>query len=244
VGKTSEEITAFLTPENAKNYLVLTGDQREEYKKSQGKILRSSTMCIAIYPGEHAGHRNNLELDREWIGKIGLPSCLSSEEDVLFFAQHMYNQLEIIKNQSASGNRKKSSLNPQLTLSLKSKTLLLPQEKMGVESSEFKRFYKAPTTQSSASTIKSAILNKESGKAYLTVLWSDKRFKWVLVAVDCSNGEILNYSKFDSFKPSLTKQKANSETEFLSIYRSKSKIGLMEMKYLGKEITKAEMENR
>jgi hypothetical protein len=241
IGKTADEITAMLTPENAFKYLVLTGDQREEYRKSQGKIQQGTIMSIVLYTGEHAGNRNNLDLDRSWLCKMGLPSCLVSEQEIQFFAQHISNQIDFVKTQSASGNRKKSTLQTQDVLSLKTKTLLIPENKIDVDQQDIERYYKAPFKLASTSEIKSAISSNQEATAYLTVLWSDKQFRWILTAIDCKTGVILNYSKYDAFKPNFLKSKFSPESDFLSIYRAKANIGLMEIKYLGKEITKAEM---
>ena len=80
---------------------------------------------------------------------------------------------------------------------------------------------------------------KQKVVAYLTLVWSDHNFMWALAAVDCVTNTILVVYKSQNHKPSFTKKGYDSETEFLSIYRSKSKVILSEVKCLGKAVTKS-----
>ena len=242
-GKTAEEITALLTLEESRKYVVLTGDVREEQRVSQGKVQVDMVTAIVLYAGENAGYRNSRTVDREWIAKMSLPSCLVSEEEIQFFAQHVSNQLEVVKNATHSSNRKKSKIDPKTTLSIREMTLLLPTEQMDVEEAMYSKYYKWPTQLASKSEIQQAVSAKKENTAYLTVLWNDKRFEWSLVAVSCSSGEILAVARFTEFEANLLKKKFDAE-DFLSIYRSGVKLDLTVMKYLGKEVTKAEMNAR
>lgn len=244
MGKTEEEINALLTPENASKYLVMTGDSKEEQKTYQGKHLLEEVVSIAIYPGEKAGQRNFLEVNREWIAKMGLPSCLVSEQEVKFFNDLIRNQIEMVKDEENRTNRKKSEIPQELTLSLKNKTLLLPSEKMEVTESEFSKYYKWPTKSVSSDEVKKAVSEGTPGLAYLTVLWNDKKFEWCLVAIDCETSQILATARFTEFNPAFLKKKFDANRDFLTIYRSKSKVSLVEMKYLGKTVTKAETPTR
>ncbi|MGB0404176.1 MAG: hypothetical protein ACPGEG_08775 [Salibacteraceae bacterium] len=240
LGKTEEEINALLTPQNAKQYLVLTGDSKEEQKVYKGKHLLQEVVSIAIYPGENAGKRNYLDVNREWVGKMGLPSCLVSEEEVMFFVHHLANHIQMVKGKENPTNRKKSVISKEMTLSLKNKTLLLPQEKMALTEADFSKYYKEKTKMVSVSEIKSAVSENKAGFAYLNVLWNDKRFEWDLVVVDCESSQVLATCRYDGFRVALMKKKFDTQSEFLPIYRTKSQIGLVEMKFLGKSITKAE----
>lgn len=242
-GKSAEEITAMLTPEEARKYLVLTGDVREEQRVSQGKIQVDMVTAIVLYAGENAGYRNDRTVDREWIAKMSLPSCLLSEEEILFFTQHVANQLESIKNASHSSNRKKSKIDPKTTLTIREMTLLLPQEVMDVEEAQFANYYKWPVQLANQSEVQQAVASKKENTAYLTVLWNDKRFEWSLVAISCANGEVLAVARYTEFESDLMKKNFDPQ-EFLSIYRSGVKLGLVPMKFLGKEVTKAEMNAR
>ncbi|MBD79010.1 MAG: hypothetical protein CL840_08835 [Crocinitomicaceae bacterium] len=239
-GMTAEEINALLTPENASKYLVLTGDAKQESRTVQGKNQFAEIQSIILYPGENAGNRNNADLDREWIFKLGLPSCLVSEEEVLFLSQHMYKYISSMWDKPKSGNRKKSKIPPASTLSLKEKTLLIPADICEVDEAMIGKYYKTSFKLASRDEIKSAINNKQKGSAYLTVLWSDHKFEWTTFAIDCETGEVLAFARNSDFKESIAKKSFDANTEYLSIYRSKSKINLMGIKYLGKAITKAE----
>lgn len=240
-GMTANEITALLTPENARKYLVLTGDEREETRSSKGKYEFGKTISIVLYPGENAGRRNDINIDREWICKMALPSCLVAEEEVLFFSQQMALQVQMVQGHTASSNRKKMVINKDLTLSLKDKTLLLDKETTSTSPNEFSKYYSGKAELVDRSVIKNAINNKEAGKVYLSIIWNDKAFKWYIVAIDCQTGNILASCKVDGFKPNLMKKKFDASTQFLPLYRAKYSVGLMPIKYLGKAITKAEM---
>jgi len=238
-GMTIEEIDALLTPENASKYLVLTGDAHQEFRTIQGKNEYAEVQSIALYPGEYAGQRNNAELGREWIVKLGLPSCLVSEQEVMFLSTFMTTYISSMWDKPNSRNKKKSKLAPASTLSLKEKTLLIPADFTDVEETMIAKYYKSPIKMASRSEIKSAIDSKQKGMAYLTVVWSDHKFMWALAAIDCESNEVLAVSKFETFKPAFVKKEFDSNTEFLSIYRSKTKVALPEIKYLGKELIKA-----
>lgn len=240
MGKTEEEINALLTPENASKYLVMTGDSKEEQKTYQGKHLLEEVVSIAIYPGEKAGQRNFLEVNREWIAKMGLPSCLVSEQEVKFFNDLIRNQIEMVKDEENKTNRKKSEIPQELTLSLKNKTLLLPSEKMEVTDAEFSKYYKWPTKKVTSEEVKKAVSDATTGLAYLTVLWNDKKFEWCLAAIDCETSQILATARFTDFNPAFLKKKFDANRDFLTIYRSKTNVTLVEMKFLGKSIIKAE----
>lgn len=239
IGKSAEDLNSFLQPGISDKYLVLTGDAHQEYRTVQGKNEYAEVQSITLYPGEYAGQRNNAELGREWIVKLGLPSCLSSEEEVVFLSSFMEAHVNAMKNKPNSKNKKKSKLDPALTILLSGKTLLIPDEVTEVEESDIAKYYKSPSKLANRGEIKSAINRKQKGMAYLTVVWSDHKFMWVLAAVDCETNTILAVSKFQNYKPNFTKKGYDSETQFLSIYRSKSKVTLSEIKWLGKEVTKA-----
>lgn len=238
-GMTVEEIDALLTPENANKYVILTGDAHQEFRTVGGKNEYAEVQSIALYPGEHAGHRNDAELGREWIMKLGMPSCLVSEQEVMFLSAFMNKYISDMWEKPNSNNKKKSKLSPKATLTLNEKTLLIPSEVTEVEETMITKYYKGPIKIASQSEVKTAIDQKQKDSAYLTVVWSDHKFMWSLAAIDCETNEVLAVSKFENFKPSFTKKQFDSNTEFLSIYRSKTKVALPEVKYLGKELTKA-----
>ena len=157
----------------------------------------------------------------------------------MFLSTFMQTYISDMWEKPNSRNKKKSKLAPAATLSLNDKTLLIPSDITDVEANMISKYYKGPVNMASRTEIKNAINSKKKGMTYLTVLWSDHKFMWALAALDCETNKVLAVSKFQTFKSNFTKKEFDSETEFLSIYRSKTKIGLPEIKYLGKELTKA-----
>lgn len=228
--KTSDEITAILTPENAFKYMILTGDEKME-AKSYGSSA-APVIGMVLYLGENAMIRNELNIDRKFVFKVSFPSCVVSEAEVLFICQHFENYL----NNSVANNQKKSVIPVDKTQSIQNLTLLIPNNATELELAAIKKAYKYPCELVDPSVITKNILAKSTGFAYLNILWSDKRFAWESVIISCENSEVLSSAKNDYFKATVNKKKWDKATQPLAICRSKSKLAAYEFKTLNKSV--------
>ena len=228
--KTTGEITAMLTPENAFKYMVLTGDEKMEATYNGSSA--ASVVGMVLYLGENAMRRNELNIDRKFVFKVSFPSCVISEAEVLFICQHFKNYL----NNSVPNNQKKSVIPVEKTQSIQNLTLLIPNNATELDIAAIKKAYKYPCKLVAPSEIEKNILAKTAGFAYVNILWSDKRFAWESVIISCVNSKVLTTAKNDYFKAAVNKKKWDKATQPLAICRTKSKLAAYEFKSINKTI--------
>ena len=231
--KTTDEITAMLTPEDAFKYMVLTGDEKMEAKHNGSSA--AAVIGIVLYLGENAMIRNDINIDRKFVFKVSFPSCVISEAEVLFICQHFENYL----NNSVPNNQKKSVIPAEKTQSIQNLTLLIPNNATELDIAAIKKAYKYPCKLVAPGEIEKNILAKSADFAYLNILWSDKRFAWESIIISCKNSEVLTTAKNDYFKASVNKKKWDKTTQPIAICRTKSKLAVYEFKSLNKTVFNA-----
>lgn len=231
----SKEIDALLTPDNASKYMVLTGDQKMEAKKSGGTMISSPVVGFVLYLGENAMIRNELNIDRKFIFKVSFPSCINDESEVQFICQHF----KIYFQNPEAVNQKKTIIPIERTASVQNMTVLFPKSSTELTAAEIKKNYHFPFEIQDDNRVRKAILDKKPNCAYPNVIWSDKKFAWVTVLVSCATGEVLSTSKNSYFKATPTKRKFDPNTQFLAINRAKTKLAAYELKLINKAISNA-----
>ncbi len=228
--KSTKEIDALMTPEHAKEYMVLTGDEKMEMKLNSSSA--AAVIGIVLYLGENSMIRNELNIDRKFVFKVSFPSCVVHEAEVKFICQHFNNYL----NHPISNNQKKTTVPKEATKGIANLTLLIPENSTELNAAELSKYYKYPIKKVSTEKIIDKILAEAAGFAYVNILWSDKRFAWESAIIACKDSEILATAKNDYFKASVNKKKWDKNKQALAICRSKSELKAYEIKQLNKVV--------
>ena len=107
--KSAEEITLMLTPADAKKYVVLTGDKRQEVRSLKGKYEYADVFTVALYLGENAGRRNDLPVERHFVAKMSIPFCLSSTSELKIVANCLHEQIKIMASKPPNSGKLKKT---------------------------------------------------------------------------------------------------------------------------------------
>ncbi|HAA16671.1 MAG TPA: hypothetical protein DCE41_35170 [Cytophagales bacterium] len=207
--KTREEVQA-LVDEEDERYVILDYRFTEEILQSVKVFYKFEAYALLIFYPEYGDRlMRNYKVDNnnsgmsqylsrgEYIFKISMPQSFLNERDVKF-AFHQFD--EFIEKAKTEGYEKErhrfafkiANFDPKNALTLKDKTLLIPQEIMTVEESLVQTGYPWAYEVMSLADIDEALQNDREGNyAYYSIIWSDKFRYWAMIIVDNATGEIL-----------------------------------------------------
>lgn len=239
--KSGKEIDELLTPENSRDYIVLTGDVRFEVKVVKGVRQLEHAVTLALYPGENSGRRNDIEVERHFVVKMSFPYCISSEVELKLAAECLAKQVEQVSLMGEkSAKMQKPAIDESRTKMMTQKTLLLSQGMVDFTEDEAKKVYSFPLKFVSDEEIRKVILSGSAEEVIVDAVWSDRKFRWSLMAFDLKDYMPLVESRFENMKsPPKAKSDFDEATEYLSILKGKKKIDIVALKALSGEIKKA-----
>jgi hypothetical protein len=118
---------------------------------------------------------------------------LSISDLVFVIRQFNYKVQEALDKRYSKKGLFGEKVPPELTVSLQSKTLLIPHDLFGEELNEEQvgKLYSHPFRLCSQEEINSAISSKEENLAYFHYFWSDQERMFLGGVVDTQNGNVL-----------------------------------------------------
>ncbi|MCB0480931.1 MAG: hypothetical protein KDC83_05830 [Flavobacteriales bacterium] len=239
--KSTEEIDQLLTPDNATQYLVLTGDLRQEVRTFKGSYEMEDAFTLALYPGENSGRRNDVAVERHFVVKMSFPYCVSSEIELKIAAKCLKAQVaQVAAMDVKSAKLQKPSVDEARTKEIASKTLLISADMVDFTEADAKGVYDYPFEFVDNATIKQVIMGGTPDKVVFDAVWSDKKFRWSLMVFSLEDYMPMCDSRFENMKSAPNaKSKFDEETQFLSVLKGKRRVDLSTLKALNNEIKKA-----
>ncbi|UTW64150.1 hypothetical protein KFE98_08425 [bacterium SCSIO 12741] len=239
--KSASEISEILRVNEPNKFMVLTADDREEVKVSQKKYQYAQVFAFVLYPGERANRRNDNVVERDFVAKISFPSCITGEPELKFLSESFQKVIEERAKVEDTGKKmKRVKVDYTRTLKVKEQKLLIPKEGLSVPEDQIATYYPYPYEVVPAAELYDRILKGEAGSLYPDILWSDSRFRWSIMLIDLGDYQVSMDARIQGYKENMLKKNYDPKTEYLALLRGKIKIDITTLKYLAKEVVKAE----
>lgn len=191
-------------------YIILNYRYTEEIRQSVKTYYSFNVYTILIYYPEYGkaliknyklddnGNGTSSFLARgQYIFKISLPQSFLNERDIKFAFHQFKDCIERAKTEGwpmkmSRYGFKIADFNPNSTLILKDKILLIPKELLTINENQIMDEYKSSFKIIPLSQIDSLLKSDMNNEyAYYNIVWSDKTRYWTLLIIDNSTGKIL-----------------------------------------------------
>ena len=119
------------------------------------------------------------------------------------------------------------------------KTMLFTTSMLDCSKEEVKGVYPYPFKIVSDVELQKAILEGAEGNMVLDVIWSDKKFRWSLMAFGLDEFIPLVDARFLEAKPNFIKKNFDQTNQYLGVQKGKKKLNAAAIKAVSSEIKKA-----
>jgi hypothetical protein len=174
------------------NAVIMSMGVRNEAQISNDVTTEKEVYMIAVYLSESAKNCNRLQVDskkKKELCKFSTTGAPTSEAGMKLMCQHFYNKIKNASGKSSGAAR--SKIPSSRTITLKEKTLYVPDYMTKFKATQLKGSYGFKIEVVDAETLNEAIMNNDPNVAYVTMIFSDKQFHMGLMVINAQDGMVL-----------------------------------------------------
>ncbi len=236
--KSASEIDQTIAANPNGKWVILSAGFRNEVKTVQGKMVSIKSYVVSLHLSEDANFRSGKDVDKRFLYKMGFPSCVNSDVELMLFLKNAQSQIkEMAPQEMSSKSMKKFNESVASATAGTEKVLLLPKDQVLISESEIKAAYPNPFKLVSREEIHTKIELGSATEMVLNIVWSDKKMNWALMAFDLESYQVNLTYPLRTYKPKVTKLSV-AVGAILAIEKEAKKVTIKELQKLAANATK------